>query len=42
MDRTVNWDEYEVLKGVDITECTDPAEYIRKMRDEDRNPWDEE
>ena len=39
--RRVNWKKYGVLKGLNITDGKDPAEYIGSSRDKERDVWDE-
>ena len=35
--RKVKWSKYNSLKGLNITDGIDPTEYVRKMRDKERN-----
>ncbi len=37
--RTVDWKKYSTLLGLNITDGADPAEYIRRIRNDDRDPW---
>ena len=39
--RKVKWSKYSGLKGLNITEGIDPADYVRKMRDKERDVWND-
>lgn len=39
--KKVKWSKYSSLKGLNITEGTDPAEYVRKSRDMERDVWND-
>ena len=37
--RKVKWSKYNSLKGLNITDGIDPAEYIRKLREKEDKNW---
>ena len=39
--KKVNWDKYSMLRGLNVTDGMDPAEYIRKSRDKERDVWND-
>ncbi|MBO4235215.1 MAG: hypothetical protein J5928_02060 [Firmicutes bacterium] len=39
--KKVNWDKYSTLRGLNVANGMDPAEYIRKSRDKERDVWND-
>ena len=39
--RKVKWSKYSSLKGLNITDGVDPAAYVRKLRDKERDAWND-
>ena len=39
--KKINWNRYSALRGLDVADGMDPAKYVRKSREKERDVWDD-